>query len=69
MDYFRYWIIRIELMRLEGLRLPSREEREDGQTLVEYALVLLSVAVLVVILVARLSTVVKSIFTNVASAI
>jgi Flp pilus assembly pilin Flp len=69
MDRLRYLIIRIELMRLEGLTLTRRDDREEGQTIVEYALILVSLAVLVVIVVARLGAVAKSIFTNVASSI
>ena len=59
-------ISRIELMMLEGFSLPRREE---GQTLVEYALILVLIAVVVVAVVATLGGTIKSVFTNVASSI
>ena len=59
-------ISRIELMMLEGFSLPRREE---GQTLVEYALILVLIAVVVVAVVATLGGTIKSVFTNVSSSI
>ena len=57
---------RVQLMLMRGLAMPVRTE---GQTLVEYALILLLVAVVVVAVVATLGKTVKDIFTNVASSI
>ena len=51
---------------LDGFSLPRRSE---GQTLVEYALILVLIAVVVISTVAVLGGKVKSIFSNVASSI
>ncbi len=59
-------ISRFELMRLGGFSVPRREE---GQTLVEYALILVLIAVVVLVVVATLGNTIKGIFSNVASAI
>jgi pilus assembly protein Flp/PilA len=59
-------ISRFEVWRLGGFSLPRREE---GQTLVEYALILVLIAVVVVVVVATLGNTIKSVFTNVASSI
>ena len=57
---------RLAMMGLRGLSLPSREE---GQTLVEYAMILVMVAVVVVAVVGTLGHTIKSVFSNVASSI
>lgn len=59
-------IARLQLILVRGLSLPVRNE---GQTLVEYALILVLVAVVVVTVVATLGKTVKSVFDNVASSV
>lgn len=59
-------IRRVELMRLGGF--PAAR-LEDGQTLVEYALILVLIAVVVVVAVGTLGHTVRGIFSNVASSI
>jgi pilus assembly protein Flp/PilA len=60
-------ISRFELMLLEGFAVPRRDE--EGQTLVEYALILVLIAVVVIAVVATLGGTIKSVFSNVASGI
>lgn len=57
--------MRLALM-LQGFELPSLE-REEGQTLVEYALILALIAVVVIVAVTTLGGKVTQIFNNVSS--
>lgn len=60
-------ISRLALMRLGGFSIPRR--REEGQTLVEYALILVLIAVVVIAVVTTLGGTIRSVFSNVASSI
>ena len=55
-------------LAFQGQLVPALE-REEGQTLAEYALILALIAVVVVVVVATLGTTIKGIFTNVSSSI
>ena len=66
MNRLRNLASRLVLIQLGGLRVMRRQE---GQTLVEYALILVLVAVVVVAVVATLGKTIKSVFDNVASSI
>jgi len=66
MQRVQHLIARFQLVLMRGAALPVRSE---GQTLVEYALILVLVAVVVVAVVATLGKTVKSIFENVASSV
>jgi pilus assembly protein Flp/PilA len=59
-------ISRIALIRLGDLSVPRREE---GQTLVEYALILFLIAVVVVVIVGTLGSRVSSVFNQIANSI
>ncbi len=48
---------------------PAKLEREEGQTLAEYAMILGLIAVVVVTVVALLGTTISSLFSNVAHSI
>jgi Flp pilus assembly pilin Flp len=59
--------VRFALM-LGGLSLPSLK-REEGQTLVEYALILVSIAILVLVSLTFLKDRITSVFTQVGNAV
>jgi Flp pilus assembly pilin Flp len=68
MDYIRNTIgLRLALV-MQGLAVPKLE-REEGQTLAEYALILALIAVLVIGAVLFLSGAIKGIFSSVGSQI
>lgn len=62
------WRIRPRLSLLLGL-LPLEIRRQEGQTLVEYALILSLVAVIVIVAVTTLGGKVKGIFNSVSSSL
>lgn len=55
-------------LMIQGLSLP-RIEREEGQTLAEYALILAGIAVVVAVAVTFLSGKISNLFSSVGSAI
>ena len=57
--------MRLALM-LGGLSMPSLE-REEGQTLVEYALILVGIAIVVTVIIATLGSNISSIFSKIAA--
>lgn len=59
-------ISRIALIRLGDLSVPRREE---GQTLVEYALILVFIAVVAVIVVTALGSKISTIFTSITNSL
>ncbi len=66
MNRVRNLIRAIELAILAGFALPRRQE---GQTLVEYAVILVFIALVVIATVSTLGARVKTLFSNVASSI
>jgi Flp pilus assembly pilin Flp len=67
MDYINTIGLRLALA-MQGLSVPTLE-REEGQTLAEYALILALIAVLVIGAVLFLSGAIKGIFSSVGSQI
>ena len=66
MNQLQNVISRLMLIGLGGFSVTRREE---GQTLVEYALILVLIAVFVITVVATLGTKIENVFSNVSSAI
>lgn len=61
--------LRNVVSRLELMRLDFWARREQGQTLVEYSLILVLIALVVIGVVTALGGTITSVFSNVASSI
>ena len=65
MGFFSY--IEIETLLLGELIMLFRPRNEEGQGLVEYALILVLVAVVVIVILALLGPTIGNIFSNISS--
>jgi pilus assembly protein Flp/PilA len=54
-------------LRERGHRLTRREDREEGQGMVEYALILVLIAIVVIVVLIILGNQVRNIFCNISS--
>ena len=63
MHQLRHVMARFEVMRLGGLAAARRDE---GQTLVEYALILVLIAIVVIVVLTTLGGTISSVFGNVS---
>ena len=68
MSQLRKWFVEYLMVGRAPLAALN-VEREEGQTLAEYALILALIAVVVVVVVATLGTTITSLFSSVSSSI